>query len=112
MLKASANLMDATTKEDASKMVNSVAIYDQNGNLIRRAGDGGAQKLYGVMETHITQRMPTFWTMTTGSTPQGSRRSFIAEANRRQRQARHSKHSRLPPIRCKILTRRPNSSCF
>lgn len=56
VLKASSNLMDATTKEDASKMVNSVAIYDQNGNLIRRSGDASAQKLYGVMETHITQR--------------------------------------------------------
>ena len=56
--------------------------------------------------------MPTFWTMTAGSTQQGSRRSFMAAANRRQRQARHPKYGRLPPIRCKILTRRPNSSCF
>ena len=36
VLKASSNLMDATTKEDASKMVNSVAIYDSSGNFIRR----------------------------------------------------------------------------
>ncbi len=56
VLKASSNLMDATTKEDASKMVNSVAIYDSSGNFIRRYGDASAQKLYGVMESHITQR--------------------------------------------------------
>ena len=30
--------------------------------------------------------MPTFWMMTAGSTQQGSRRSFMAAANRRQRQ--------------------------
>lgn len=55
VLKASSNLMDATTKEDATQMVNSVAIYDSNGNLLRRAGDSAAQKLYGVMEQHVIQ---------------------------------------------------------
>ena len=55
VLKASSNLMDATTKEDASQMVNSVAIYDPNGNFLRRIGDSDAQKLCGVMEQHITQ---------------------------------------------------------
>ena len=55
VLKASSNLMDATTKEDASQMVNSVAIYDSNGNFLRRIGDSDAQKLCGVMEQHITQ---------------------------------------------------------
>lgn len=55
VLKASSNLMDATTKEDASQMVNSVAIYDSNGNFLRRIGDSEAQKLCGVMEQHITQ---------------------------------------------------------
>ena len=54
VLKASSNLMDATTK-DASQMVNSVAIYDSNGNFLRRIGDSDAQKLCGVMEQHITQ---------------------------------------------------------
>ena len=54
VLKASSNLMDATTKEDASQMVNSVAIYDSNGNFLRRIGDSDAQKLCGVMEQHIT----------------------------------------------------------
>ena len=55
VLKASSNLMDATTKEDASQMVNSVAIYDSNGNFLRRIGDSEAQKLCGVMEQHVTQ---------------------------------------------------------
>lgn len=55
VLRASSNLMDATTKEDATRMVNSVAIYDSNGNLLRRTGDSTAQKLYGVMEQHVIQ---------------------------------------------------------
>lgn len=55
VLKASSNLMDATTKENATQMVNSVAIYDSNGNLLRRTGDSTAQKLYGVMEQHVIQ---------------------------------------------------------
>lgn len=56
VLKAASNLMNATTKEDATQMVNSVAIYDQNGNFLRRTGDSAAQKLCGVMERHITQK--------------------------------------------------------
>lgn len=55
VLKASSNLMNATTKEDATQMVNSVAIYDSNGNFLRRIGDQVAQKLCGVMEQHVTQ---------------------------------------------------------
>lgn len=55
VLKAASNLMNATTKEDATQMVNSVAIYDANGNFLRRTGDSAAQKLCGVMERHITQ---------------------------------------------------------
>lgn len=55
ILKASSNLMDATTKEDATQMVNSVAIYDSNGNFLRRMGDAETQRLYGVMEQHVTQ---------------------------------------------------------
>lgn len=55
VLKASSNLMDATTKEDATQMVNSVAIYDSNGNFLRRTGNAAAQRLYGVMEQHVTQ---------------------------------------------------------
>lgn len=55
VLKAASNLMNATTKEDATQMVNSVAIYDANGNFLRRTGDSAAQKLCGVMEQHLTQ---------------------------------------------------------
>lgn len=55
VLKAASNLMSAVTKEDATQMVNRVAIYDAKGNLLRRMGDSAAQKLCGVMEQHITQ---------------------------------------------------------
>ena len=56
VLRAGSNLMDAATREDAARMVNSVAVYDKNGNLLRRTGDGEAQKRYGVMERHLTER--------------------------------------------------------
>lgn len=55
VLKAAGNLMDATTTEDATNVVNSVGIYDKNGNFLRRLGDAASQELVGVMETHITQ---------------------------------------------------------
>lgn len=55
VVQAASNLMDATTREDATQMTNSVAIFDASGNLLRRIGDDTAQKLYGVMERHITQ---------------------------------------------------------
>ena len=55
VLKPKSNLMDAATRIDASQMVNSVAIYNAKGNFIRRIGDAQAQKLYGVMEKHVTQ---------------------------------------------------------
>ena len=56
VLKAAGNLMDATTTEDATQLVNSVAVYDANGSLLRRTGDAASQALLGVMERHITQR--------------------------------------------------------
>lgn len=56
VLRAGSNLMDATTVEDATRMVNRVAIYDENGSLLRRLGDQDAQALYGVMEQHVVQR--------------------------------------------------------
>ena len=55
VLKAAGNLMDATTTEDATSVVNSVAIYDKNGNFLRRLGDAASQELVGVMEAHVTQ---------------------------------------------------------
>ena len=56
VLAAAGNLMDATTTEDASNVVNSVAVYDKNGNFLQRLGDTASQGLIGVMEAHITQR--------------------------------------------------------
>ena len=55
VLKAAGNLTDATTTEDATNVVNSVAIYDKNGNFLRRLGVAASQELVGVMETHVTQ---------------------------------------------------------
>lgn len=56
VLKTAGNLMSASTSEDATQLVNRVAIYDENGNFLRRTGDETSQKLLGVMEQHITQR--------------------------------------------------------
>lgn len=56
VLKAAGNLMDAATTEDATSVVNSVAVYDQNGNFLQRLGDAESQDLIGVMETHIIRR--------------------------------------------------------
>lgn len=56
VLKAAGNLMDATTTEDTTSVVNSVAIYDKNGNFLQRLGDSESQGLIGIMETHITQQ--------------------------------------------------------
>ena len=55
VLKAAGNLMDATTTEDATNVVNSVAIYDKNGNFLRLLRDAVSRELVGVMETHVTQ---------------------------------------------------------
>ena len=52
VLKAESNLMDAKTVEDA---VNSVAIYDADGSFKRRMGTDDAQKLFGMMERHLTE---------------------------------------------------------
>jgi len=55
ILKGAGRLMDATTVQDATQAVNSVAIYDSNGNFLRRSGNSEAQKLLGMMERHITK---------------------------------------------------------
>ena len=49
------NLMDAATTENAASMTNSVAIYDAQGNFLRRMSDSASQQLYGVMEQHLVQ---------------------------------------------------------
>ena len=55
VLKAESNLMDARTVEDATNIVNSVAIYDADGSFQRRVGTDDAQKLFGLMERHLTE---------------------------------------------------------
>lgn len=55
VLKAESNLMDARTVEDATNIVNSVAIYDADGSFQRRVGTDDAQKLFGMMERHLTE---------------------------------------------------------
>ena len=55
ILKGAGRLMDATTVQDATQGVNSVAIYDSKGSFLRRSGDSEGQKLLGVMERHITK---------------------------------------------------------
>ena len=55
VLKAAGNLMDASTTEDATNVVNSVAIYDKNGNFLRLLRDAVSRELVCVMETHVTQ---------------------------------------------------------
>lgn len=54
-LRPRSNLMYATTTESIADMVNSVGIYDKNGNRTATVGDSDAQALYGVMERHVTQ---------------------------------------------------------
>lgn len=55
IVRGGSNLMQASTTESAAGMTNSVAIYDAQGNFLRRMGDGASQKLYGTMEQHLVQ---------------------------------------------------------
>ena len=54
-LRPRSNLMYATTTESIVDMVNSVGIYDQQGQRISSVGDSQAQQLYGTMERHLQQ---------------------------------------------------------
>ncbi|WP_312643990.1 hypothetical protein [Hydrogenoanaerobacterium sp.] len=49
------NLMDATTTESVENMVNSVAVYDQSGNLLQTLQHKENIKLYGLMQQAIKQ---------------------------------------------------------
>lgn len=53
LLKPGCNLLSCTTKEDASKMTNSVAIYDDQFNRMTVQQDDGAVALYGLMQAAI-----------------------------------------------------------
>lgn len=55
-LRPRSNLIRAETTESIVNMVNSVAIYSEDGALLQTVGDRNAQALYGVMERHLTDR--------------------------------------------------------
>lgn len=53
ILKPGSNLLSCVTKESASAMTNSVAIYDDQYNLVTTQEDGEAVKLYGLMQAAV-----------------------------------------------------------
>lgn len=53
LLKPGCNLLYCTTKESASSMTNSVAIYDDECNLVQTQEDSEAVALYGLMQEAI-----------------------------------------------------------
>lgn len=55
-LRQRSNLIEAATTESIVSMVNSAAIYDQQGGLLQTLEDSAAVALYGRMQKHITQR--------------------------------------------------------
>ena len=54
-LRPRSNLMYATTTESIVDMVNSVGIYDQQGQRVTTVADNAAVDLYGAMERHVQQ---------------------------------------------------------
>lgn len=52
---AGVNLMDAATSESIQNMVNQVAIYDKNDNLVKTVKNAELVKLYGAMQSAIKQ---------------------------------------------------------
>lgn len=53
LLRPGSNLLSCVTKESASAMTNSVAIYDDQCQLIKTEEDSGAVALYGLMQAAI-----------------------------------------------------------
>ena len=53
LLKPDCNLLTATTKESASAMTNSVAIYDDNFQRLQVVEDDEAVRLYGLMQAAV-----------------------------------------------------------
>lgn len=53
LLKPGSNLLSCVTKESASAMTNSVAIYDDQYNLVNTVQDDSAVALYGLMQAAI-----------------------------------------------------------
>lgn len=56
LLKPGCNLLSCVTKESASAMTNSVAIYDDQYNLVTTRQDDGAVALYGLMQSAIRSK--------------------------------------------------------
>lgn len=53
LLKPGCNLLSCTARESASKVINSVAIYDDECNLLSVEEDAGTVSLYGLMQEAI-----------------------------------------------------------
>lgn len=55
IIEGGSNLMSASTSESITGMINQVAIYNDDGNLIGTQKDTEAIKLYGLMQSYIKQ---------------------------------------------------------
>lgn len=55
VLKPGSNLVSAASRESAEGLVNSVAVYDDNGQKVASRRDGEAVGLYGLMEAYLRQ---------------------------------------------------------
>lgn len=55
VIEGGSNLMDASVTESISNMINQVAIYDKNDNLIRKVKNDDTIKLYGLMQEYMRQ---------------------------------------------------------
>lgn len=55
-LRPKSNLIRASTTESIVSMVNSVALYSEDGTLLRVMNDTGAAALYGTLQRHLKQR--------------------------------------------------------
>lgn len=55
VIEGGSNLIDASTTDSITNMVNQVAVYDKNDKLIRKLKNDEAIKLYGLMQEYIRQ---------------------------------------------------------
>ncbi len=56
MVTGGSNLIDASTTESAERIVNRVAVYDQNENLLYAKDDAASAAIYGVMQQVVKQK--------------------------------------------------------
>lgn len=56
IVRGGSNLIDASTTEDAQRIVNRVAVYDQNENLLYQKDDLASAALYGVMQAVVSEK--------------------------------------------------------